>query len=104
MILIGPFYFWHRQITFPAVTVCNQNRVSCEKLDAVKVSCEQYNSQNGNVSIEIDETLRPEYTICNKTVGGTRSIIQYLFEEGKCSTICREGMIIIVLSEYVSKV
>ena len=34
------------QIKFPAVTVCNQNRVDCEKLEKIKLICERLQNQN----------------------------------------------------------
>ena len=34
----------------------------------------------------------PEYTICQKmSVSEKKTILQYLFDEGKCGKICRKG-------------
>ena len=35
----------------------------------------------------------PEYTICQKmSVSEKKTILQYLFDEGKCGKICRKGI------------
>ena len=133
--------------------MCNQNRVDCGKLAAVKKYCEElrntsqperYNQTFQNGSIEILETLgnkvtplnesmeiletvvknqtlhngalevvetssnKPivwngsmeqlgtsaKYTICNKmSVSENKSIIDYLFDQGKCGDICRDGKV-----------
>ena len=35
--------------------------------------------------------IEASYTICNKTsVSGNQSIVEYLFEQGKCGDICKD--------------
>ena len=121
------------------MTVCNQNRVDCEKLEAIKSACDriyrnenrtseaftsnmttglQINENNFNVTIKTNKNVTksflneddvqdevetdmpdidrnsPEYTICQKmSVSGDKTLIEYLFDEGKCGKICREGNI-----------
>ena len=136
------------QIKFPAVTVCNQNRVDCERLEAIKQSCdkilryENISTEASNITrtttrvtttmnppndesnetnliwkrtkqplskeatntkdnqkdvIAIDKNS-PEYTICLKrSVSEKKSLVQYLFDEGKCGEICRGGNIVLKL-------
>ena len=43
----------------------------------------------------------PGYTICNKTsVSGNQSIVEYLFDQGKCGDICRNGNVFRVCYLY----
>ena len=119
------------------MTVCNQNRVDCEKLETIKTACDRiYRNENKtseastlnmttgllmnethpnkliktnenvtkSFSIEDDflndeendmpdiDKNSPEYTICQKmSVSEDKTLIEYLFDEGKCGKICREG-------------
>ena len=120
------------------MTVCNQNRVDCEKLEAIKTACDRiYRNENktskafslnmttglltsdtnfnetiktntnvtksylnddefqdevGKDELDIDKDS-PEYTICQKmSVSEDKTLIEYLFDEGKCGKICREGI------------
>ena len=121
------------------MTVCNQNRVDCEKLEAIKIACDRiYRNENktsesfrlnmttglsinGTNLNEMEETNKnvtksysnddefqnkvgkdmldidknsPEYTICQKmSVSEDKTLIEYLFDEGKCGKICRKGTI-----------
>ena len=146
------------KIKFPAVTVCNQNRVDCEKLEIVKLTCErlqayynltqqhrvdnknspianeitdaalyQYNGTqfegNGSFDLQISRNIErnitktnkqreeseneirnikntaPQYTICQKiSLTEDKTIVQYLFDEGKCGKICRAGALLQSLS------
>ena len=104
------------QIPFPAVTVCNQNRVHCKKLEEAKNFCMEINKMsiperyehmlesqhgrrmNANTSIVVHKTkdrrqkIEADYTICDKmSVSENKSIIEYLFDQGKCGDICRNG-------------
>ena len=99
------------QVPFPAVTVCNQNRVHCQKLRERKEFCEDcknslylekynqtmsnqstINNQTTNKCLETPETSA-EYTICDKRTDENISVIEYLFHEGKCGEICLDGKI-----------
>ena len=90
-------------MTFPAVTVCNQNRVDCGRLESVMEFCklqknmslsEGHHQKVSNGS-EVSREASAEYTICNKRVANEeKSVIQYLFDEGKCGEICWDGKII----------
>ena len=122
------------------MTVCNQNRVDCEKLEAIKIACDRiYRNENktsesfrlnmttglsingtnlnemkktnknvtksysnddefqnevGKDMLDIDKNS-PEYTICQKmSVSEDKTLIEYLFDEGKCGKICREGKVL----------
>ena len=121
------------------MTVCNQNRVDCEKLEAIKTACDRiYQNENktsesfhlnmstglsinDNYLNEMEKTNKnvtksflkeedfqedgkddmpdidknaPEYTICQKmSVSEDKTLIEYLFDEGKCGKICRKGTI-----------
>ena len=141
------------QIQFPAVTVCNQNRVDCQKLEEVKTMCElieEYSNldlhEDANIGANSSEAnngslvnrnnvtmltslndsitfenatsrkhtlwkkyqlkgifhikkTSPEYTICQKmSVSERKTILQYLFDEGKCGKICRKGISIIKIT------
>ena len=45
----------------------------------------------GNEIINI-KTTSPQYTICQKmALTEDKTIVQYLFDEGKCGKICRTG-------------
>ena len=84
------------QIQFPAVTICNQNRISCEKLDRVKEYCESLNKTSNHSAIDFRVEDHPTLlTICNKMYDKRQSIVQYLHEKGKCATVCRNGTIVI---------
>ena len=48
------------QIKFPAVTVCNQNRVDCEKLEKIKLICERL--QNHNKTNDEEDIVEPKYS------------------------------------------
>ena len=48
------------QIKFPAVTVCNQNRVDCEKLEKIKLICERL--QNHNKTNGEEDIVEPKYS------------------------------------------
>ena len=81
------------------MTVCNQNRVHCQKLKERKKFCEEYkngshlqnyNQTMSNKSLETQETSA-EYTICDKSTDENISVIEYLFQEGKCGEICSDG-------------
>ena len=119
------------------MTVCNQNRVDCEKLEAIKTACDrihrnenktskafisnmttglltsdtnfngtiktntnvtksylnddEFQDEVGKDELDIDKNS-PEYTICQKmSVSEDKTLIEYLFDEGKCGKICREG-------------
>ena len=38
-----------------------------------------------------DPKIEAGYTICNKTsVSGNQSIVEYLFDQGKCGDICKD--------------
>ena len=99
---IDHYIFHELQISFPAVTVCNQNRVDCGKLEAVKKYCKEKNAMSfrernnqtlQNASTVEQETLAKD-TICDKwSVSENKSVIDYLFEHGKCGKICRTGKI-----------
>ena len=82
------------------MTVCNQNRVDCRKLEERKKFCEEWkkseeenhNQTLFNKSIEALKTSA-EYTICNKQSVSeqNKSVIEYLFDHGKCGDICWNG-------------
>jgi hypothetical protein len=85
------------------VTVCNQNRVHCQKLKERKKFCEEYkngshlennNQTLSNNSMDIPETSA-NYTICDKmsVTEENVSVIEYLFHEGKCGEICSDGKV-----------
>ena len=48
------------QIKFPAVTVCNQNRVDCQKLEEVKTICEMLEEYNNMVNNDGNNTTDQE--------------------------------------------
>ena len=48
------------QIKFPAVTVCNQNRVDCQKLEEVKTICEMLEEYNNMVNNDGNDTTDQE--------------------------------------------
>ena len=46
-------------------------------------------TRNGSTDAQKTEA---DYTICDKmSVSGNKSIVQYLFDEGKCGDICKNG-------------
>ena len=50
---------------------------------------ESKDSQNGSTDTQ---KTKAHYTICDKmSNSGNKSIVEYLFEEGKCGDICRQG-------------
>ena len=47
----------------------------------------------------------PEYTICQKmSVSEKKTILQYLFDEGKCGKICRKGIYIFINAHLNEKI
>ena len=89
------------------MTVCNQNRVNCKKLEDAKNFCEEIKNisvpERYNHSVEYQKIstdankTEADYTICDKmTDSGNESIIEYLFDEGKCGDICKNGNVYIV--------
>ena len=84
-------YTFNFQIYFPAVTICNQNRVSCGRLEKVRSACEEIAKSSNATEVEVDET-QPEFTICNKKLGGeNKTIIDYLYEQGRCNCRTRKN-------------
>ena len=91
---------------FPAVTVCNQNRVHCKKLEDAKNFCEEIknmsipernnHSRNSNAGPIATQKSEADYTICDKKSVSGMPIVEYLFEEGKCGQICRNGNVLYI--------
>ena len=89
--------------------MCNQNRVHCGKLEEAKDFCKKIenmtllershhmmNASHGHWLTETEKTIA-DYTICNKMSVSdayiNTSIVEYLFEQGKCGDICKKGKI-----------
>lgn len=55
---------------------------------------ENYNQTSENASMETLDTSE-KYTICNKmsVTNESVSVIEYLFDEGKCGEICWNGKV-----------
>ena len=82
--------------------MCNQNRVDCRKLEIARDFCKKMKNislperyidflESQNRSLDAQKT-QADYTICDKmSVSGNASIIDYLFDEGKCADICKNG-------------
>ena len=56
-------------------------------------------SANTSTGTQKTKDKRPkkeaDYTICDKmSVSGNKSIVEYLYDEGKCGDICRKGNLI----------
>ena len=55
----------------------------------LKASSAEIYTQDDVIAIDKDS---PEYTICQKmSVSEEKTVVQYLFDEGKCGEICRGG-------------
>ena len=68
------------QIKFPSVTVCNQNRVNCERLKDVMVMCKESNNKSEAPKTTDDATR----SICSRYYGNGKLVVQYLYEQGQC--------------------
>ena len=53
------------------------------------MACEETYKSSNATEVEVDET-QPEYTICNKKLSGeNKTIIDYLYDQGRCN--CRKS-------------
>ena len=73
------------QIVFPAITVCNQNRVNCEALKTVVENCKAYNDGEPNCNAEYEKIVPENVTICSKCMdNSTMLIIDHLYNVSGC--------------------
>ena len=82
------------------MTVCNQNRVSCGRLERVRLACEDLKKRSNATEAKVDET-QPEFTICSKKLSGeNKTIIDYLYEQGRCNCRTSENYFVIFYVYY----